>query len=60
MHLDDYNCGLCGLQTEGTVKHLFLYCPFSQDCWALLGIFWDTSLHSLQMKPLVPAFLEKI
>lgn len=49
MVLDDYNCVLCQLHIEEDVKHIFFDCPFSKECWALLGIFWDTSLDCLLM-----------
>jgi hypothetical protein len=39
MHLDDYNCVLCSLAVEESLVHLFLDCPFSESCWATLGLF---------------------
>jgi hypothetical protein len=39
MALEDYNCVLCSHQTEETLEHLFLICPFAEACWATLGIY---------------------
>jgi hypothetical protein len=39
MFLEDYNCVLCAASpTEESVLHLFLICPFAQNCWASLGL----------------------
>jgi hypothetical protein len=37
--LPSFNCVLCNLQTEETLEHLFLRCPFTVDCWHLLQLF---------------------
>jgi hypothetical protein len=36
--LPSYDCVLCNLQTEETLEHLFLLCPFAVDCWHLLQL----------------------
>jgi hypothetical protein len=33
MHLDDYSCVFCYNIGDEVVEHLFLYCPFAQQCW---------------------------
>lgn len=38
MVLEDYNCVLCQPAVEESLIHLFLACPFSQSCWATLGL----------------------
>jgi hypothetical protein len=38
MFLDSYNCVLCLQNTEETYQHLFLHCPFAQQCWNLIHI----------------------
>ncbi|TVU02683.1 hypothetical protein EJB05_51805, partial [Eragrostis curvula] len=38
MQLDDYKCEMCLLQRNETIYHLFLRCPFAQNCWAILGV----------------------
>jgi hypothetical protein len=38
MALDDYNCILCTQAQEESLVHLFLACPFSDACWATLGL----------------------
>ena len=35
-----YTCMLCQNPPEETVEHLFLACPFSQRCWAKVGMLW--------------------
>jgi hypothetical protein len=32
MQLQSYNCELCNQGVEETLEHLFLQCPFAQDC----------------------------
>lgn len=44
MNLDSYNCELCALGVEETTEHLFLHCPFAQQCWGLISL--ATSLDS--------------
>jgi len=43
MNLDSYNCEICGLGIEETTEHLFLQCPFPQQCWCLINL--TTSLE---------------
>ena len=38
MFLEDCNCAVCSLCTEETLLHLFLNCPFAEQCWNILGI----------------------
>ena len=38
MELPDYNCVCCISPTEETLEHLFLHCPFAQNCWASLNL----------------------
>lgn len=38
MPLEDYNCVLCHSTVEETLMHLFLASPFSNACWATLGL----------------------
>ena len=37
MQLQDYNCVLCNEVLEETREHLFLQCPYAQECWMRLG-----------------------
>ncbi|GJN13307.1 hypothetical protein PR202_ga31663 [Eleusine coracana subsp. coracana] len=41
---NNYNCVLCPHQSEETIFHLFIECPFSQECWRHLGIQWATGV----------------
>lgn len=36
--LPSYDCVLCGTNSEKTLQHLFITCPFAQDCWNLLHL----------------------
>jgi hypothetical protein len=38
MQLQSYNCELCNKGAEETLEHLFLQCPFAQDCWGMLNL----------------------
>ena len=38
MHLPSYNCVLCDLDTEETLQHLFLHCPFAKRCWEFINL----------------------
>jgi hypothetical protein len=44
MFLPSYSCVLCVQHVEEDVKHLFFGCPFSQACWAYLGVNWNLDL----------------
>ena len=39
---NDFSCMLCSPAPEETLEHLFFRCPFSENCWDLLGISWET------------------
>lgn len=47
--LEDYSCVLCNGSCEETLEHLFFTCPFSQNCWHSLHIYWNTGLQPLDM-----------
>jgi hypothetical protein len=36
--LPSYDCVLCPLQSEETLEHLFLNCPFAVSYWNLLNL----------------------
>jgi hypothetical protein len=38
MTLDSFDCELCLLQREVTLRHLFFKCSFAKNCWSLIGI----------------------
>lgn len=38
MALPSYNCVLCHLDTEESLHHLFLDCPFAMACWNMIGL----------------------
>lgn len=38
MHLESYNCVLCLQNVEETCQHLFLLCPFAQQCWNFIQV----------------------
>lgn len=38
MELPSYNCVLCMPNTEESMEHIFLQCPFAQQCWNLLHL----------------------
>jgi len=38
MVLENYNCVLCHLDTEESLHHLLLHCPFAMSCWNVLGL----------------------
>jgi hypothetical protein len=42
MHIDNYNCVLCNQGTEETTEHVFLHCPFAQQCWGLFNLVVST------------------
>lgn len=48
MHLDDFNCELCNMRVEETSEHLFLHCPFAQDCWGMFNLATDLYADLLQ------------
>lgn len=49
MALEDYNCVLCSLGCEETSFHLFFECPFSNERWESIPIFWNLNLRPLDM-----------
>jgi hypothetical protein len=38
MHLQTYSYEFCGQGMEETTDHLFLRCPFAQQCWGLINL----------------------
>lgn len=38
MILQSYNCVLCQKDTEETLQHLFIHCPFAQASWQILEL----------------------
>jgi len=38
MNLESSDCALCQLNTEETMEHLFLSCPFAAECWSKIGV----------------------
>ena len=51
MLLDNYTCVLCPCQEDETIEHLFLNCPFAQQCWSCIGL--QIQLHLDPMAILV-------
>lgn len=49
MHLQSFDCVLCGDSCEETVEHLFLQCRFSRSCWNYIGVHVPTALDPLQV-----------
>lgn len=66
MELQDYNCILCNGDTEESLVHLFLGCPFATHCWTWLQIRINLHLEPLQIldsfreQLQVPFFMEVI
>lgn len=44
VNLESYNYELCSLEVEESAEHLFLHCPFTQQCWGMLNL--TTSLDN--------------
>jgi hypothetical protein len=38
MRLETYSCVLCNQGAKETIEHLFLHCPFAQQCWGLINL----------------------
>jgi len=38
MTLESYACEFCGQGVEESVNHLFLHCPFAQQCWGMINL----------------------
>jgi len=38
LHLESYNCELCNQGVEESSEHLFIHCPFAQQCWGLFNL----------------------
>jgi len=47
MYLDDYTCVFCTCRDDETIAHLFLNCPFSQQCWISIGLHIQSNLGPL-------------
>jgi len=66
MILPDYNCVLCAGTTDETLRHLFLDCPFANQCWNWINVQIDHQLdpfqiiQSLKAQLQVPFFMEII
>ncbi|WVZ51719.1 hypothetical protein U9M48_002834, partial [Paspalum notatum var. saurae] len=66
MVLPSYNCVFCGDSVEETFHHLFIECPFCQDCWQQLHLVFDPSeehmeiFNSLKVQLNVPFFMKII
>jgi hypothetical protein len=44
MVIDSYTCDLCLRQREETLRHLFLHCSFTKNCWMKIGVLVPVSL----------------
>ena len=44
-----YTCMLCQNPPEEMVEHLFFTCPFSQQCWAKVGMLWPSNGNRLAL-----------
>nr|TKV94427.1 hypothetical protein SEVIR_9G294100v2 [Setaria viridis] len=44
MILDSYSCVLCSQDTTETTPHLFLWCPFSKECWNRINLHISKTL----------------
>uniref|UniRef100_A0A8I6YD47 Reverse transcriptase zinc-binding domain-containing protein n=1 Tax=Hordeum vulgare subsp. vulgare TaxID=112509 RepID=A0A8I6YD47_HORVV len=42
------SCVLCIAQEEETIDHLIFNCPFSQTCWAKIGISYNSSISRIE------------
>lgn len=66
MVLPDYSCVLCNANVDESLRHLFLDCPFANQCWALVNIQTDEDLSEFQnlenfkVQLGVPFFMEVI
>lgn len=48
MQLEDHNCTLCNGSIEEASVHLFLLCPFAEQCWSWLRVQVDQNLGPFQ------------
>lgn len=66
MELPSYNCVLCTSSVEETTFHLFLECPFAQQCWLLLQLHVSdpmnlfASLEAFKYQLHIPFFMDVI
>ena len=66
MYLEDYSCVFCASAEDETIAHLFLHCPFAQDCWNSINLLvlpsWSpfTAFEYLKQQLAVPFFMEII
>ncbi|KAI5000949.1 hypothetical protein ZWY2020_010908 [Hordeum vulgare] len=45
---DKESCVLCTTQEEETIYHLIFNCPFSQVCWAKIGISYNSNISRIE------------
>ena len=43
------HCVLCSSNIEETAYHLFFGCPFSKECWQMIGLQWNSLLPFYDM-----------
>lgn len=53
MQLQSNNCVLCNNAVEETMEHLFLNCPFSVQCWNLVGVQMQNQTEIFQAIQLI-------
>jgi hypothetical protein len=46
---DGPSCRICNLDILEDMSHLFFTCPFAQNCWNSLAIYWDVNLDLFDM-----------
>jgi hypothetical protein len=49
---NNYNCVMCPAQREENAFHLFFSCPFTLECWKMIGIQWQMGVPFFQMMEL--------
>lgn len=66
MHLEAYSCVFWADSEDETVEHLFLHCPFAQQCWGSINLTvllsWSpfTTFEHLRQQIAAPFFMEII
>lgn len=48
MFLETYDCVLCNDQSEETIEHLFISCPFAIQAWHSINLQVNSDLQPLQ------------